>query len=310
MKSTFPKIVAHRMRIDQLCERVGQGEIVSGDPSTMIEYVASPDTATPGSLIYCNRKGMVLEQMVKDSRASVVVVQQPVYSHPDKCIVRAADPLYWFIQSLHYLMDLSASQRISDTAQIDANAIIGRDVSIGPGTLIEKDCRIGDGTRIGSNCYLGPGTQLGENCFIQNNNTIGSVGLGYHFSASGERLFYPHLGAVIIERDVIVGSGCVIVRGQMSDTRIGQACRLGNLINVAHNVTIGANTEISSNVCIAGGVKIGEGCNIAAGVVINAKIQMGVDSMIGLGSVVTKSIPEGKAFFGNPARPLPTMRKF
>ncbi|MFB1489887.1 MULTISPECIES: DapH/DapD/GlmU-related protein [unclassified Thiocapsa] len=298
------------MPIDQLCERVGHGDIVSGDPSTMVEYVASPDTAAPGSLIYCDRKGVMLEQTVKDSRASVIVIQESGYSSPDKCIVRAPDALHWFIKSLHHLMDLSVSPQISAIAQIAADAIIGRNVSIGPGTLIEEHCSIGDGTRIGANCYIGPGTQIGENCFIQNNNTIGSVGLGYHFPASGERVFYPHLGAVIIEPDVIVGSGCVIVRGQMSDTRIGRASRLANLINVAHNVAIGANTAISSNVCIAGGAKIGTGCNIAAGVVINAKIQIGDDSMIGLGSVVTKSVPQGKAFFGNPARPLPTMRKF
>ncbi len=310
MKSTFPKPVVHRMPVDQLCARVGHGDIESGDPATIIEYVASPETACPRSLIYCDRKGSALKQTVKDSQASVVVVQESTSSQPDKCIILVSDALYWFIKALPHLMDLTMTPDISDTAKIAADADIGRAVSIGPGTVIEEHCAIGDGTRIGANCYLGLGTRIGENCFIQNNNTIGSVGLGYHFTASGERVFYPHLGSVIIEPEAIVGSNCVIVRGQMSDTRIGRAARLGNLVNVAHNVTIGANTAISSNTCIAGGATIGAGCNIAAGVVINAKIRIGDNSMIGLGSVVTKSIPEGKSFFGNPARPLPTMRRF
>lgn len=310
MKSSFPKPVDYRISINRLCEKIGYGEVVSGDPSTKVEYVASPDTASPGSLIYCDRTGTALAQTVQNSQASVIVVQEPIDSTANTCIVQAPDARDWFIKSLHYLIELSVFSYINDTAQIAANAIIGNNVSIGPGTIIEENCSIGDNTRIGSNCYLGPGIHIGENCFIQNNNTIGSVGLGYHFPVSGERVFYPHLGAVIIEPDVVVGSGCVIVRGQMSDTWIGRASRLGNLINVGHNVTVGVNTAISSSVCIAGGAKIGSGCNIAAGVIINAKIQIGDDSMIGLGSVVTKSIPKGKTFFGNPARPLPTMRKF
>jgi acetyltransferase-like isoleucine patch superfamily enzyme len=61
---------------------------------------------------------------------------------------------------------------------------------------------------------------------------------------------------------------------------------------------------------VAGGTNIGKDCNIAAGVKINAKINIGDSVQIGLGSVVTKTLPGGYSFFGNPAKVLPTMRSF
>lgn len=311
INSSFPKPVSHPMTIGTLYNHVGHGEINSGAPETLIESVASPDNASYGSLVFCNRSGSDLEQIIKECKASVIIAQESVSPQPNKCIVVTSDALHWFIRALHYLMDLSDdSCSISETARIASDAILGSNIVIGPGAIIAERCSIGNHASIGANCFIGPGTIIGENCFIQNNTTIGSVGLGYHFTTSGERVFFPHLGSVIIESDVVIGSGCVIVRGQLSDTRIGRAARLGNLVNVGHNVEVGSNTAISSNTCIAGGVRVGCDCNIAAGVIINAKVMVGDNSTIGLGSVVTKSIPEGKSFFGNPARPLPTMRKF
>ena len=139
---------------------------------------------------------------------------------------------------------------------------------------------------------------------------IGSVGLGYHFSDSGQRLFFPHLGKVIIGDDVVIGSSCVIVRGQLKDTIIMNGVRLGNLVNVGHNVFIGNQTVISSSSTIAGGATVGRLCNVAAGVTINSKISIGDNVQIGLGSVVTKTLKSGLSFFGNPAKPLPTMKRF
>lgn len=311
MNSSFPKPVSHPMTIGTLHKHVGHGEINSSTLETLIESVASPDSATLGSIVFCNRSGSLLNQIISECAASVIVIQENVSPQPEKCIIVASDALHWFINALHYLMDSYDDLcSISETAKIASDAILDDNIAIGPGTVIAERCSIGNYVSIGANCFIGPGTIIGENCFIQNNTTIGSVGLGYHFTASGERVFFPHLGSVIIEPDVVIGSGCVIVRGQLSDTRIGRSSRIGNLINVGHNVEIGSNTAISSNTCIAGGVRIGCDCNIAAGVVINAKVIVGDNSRIGLGSVVTKSIPEGKSFFGNPARPLPTMRKF
>ena len=57
-------------------------------------------------------------------------------------------------------------------------------------------------------------------------------------------------------------------------------------------------------------VKIGQELNWKSGVSINSKLCIGDNSQIGLGSAVTKSVPKNISVFGNPARPLPTMRKF
>jgi UDP-3-O-[3-hydroxymyristoyl] glucosamine N-acyltransferase len=172
------------------------------------------------------------------------------------------------------------------------------------GVTVQADCSIG------AHCFIGGNAHIAQGTVIQNNVSIGGVGLGFHFDQDGNRLFFPHLGAVLIGANAVIGSGCVIARGQLTDTVIGAGSRLGNLVNVGHNVRIGENCAISSGTSMAGGVHMGDECHVGVGVCFNAKIQIANRCRIGMGSVVTKSLPAGASVFGNPAKLLPTMDSF
>jgi len=73
---------------------------------------------------------------------------------------------------------------------------------------------------------------------------------------------------------------------------------------------VGDRVFISSSSVLTGGVKLGTKSRIAAGVKITAHCNVGRNARIGLGSVVVRDIRDGEKVFGNPARPLPTMREF
>lgn len=311
MNISFPKSVDNPLTVKSLTDLLGDYLSIIGDLSVTISSVASPFSANNESIVFCNKDDLEeLIELIKFTKAAVIIAKLSVDVCPSKCLIVVNDPLEWFIKALNILFNLKHRYLIHPATFISDNSRIGKNVSIGSGTFIDINCVIGDGCIIGTNCYFGPGTILGKNVFIQNNSSIGSVGLGYHVNSKSDRIFFPHLGIVYIGDDVVIGSNSVIVRGELDDTVVGDRCRFGNLVNIGHNVKIGHDCSVSSGTCIAGGVKVGNDCNIAAGVVLNAKIIVGNGCRVGLGSVVVRNIPDGQSVFGNPAKPLPTMRSF
>jgi UDP-3-O-[3-hydroxymyristoyl] glucosamine N-acyltransferase len=311
MFSSFPLLAKNPLSIRNLVDSLGDCQLYGINLDRTICTVASPESSQDDSL-YFIKYSPPHSPTFLNLTAAAVVCNEPIFfsRNIDCCQIVTRDPLAWFISALHILFELDNKPFISCNAVISNQAKLGSNVSIGAGVIIEDHCVIGDSTIIGDNSVIKSGTIIGKNCFIQSNNVIGSIGLGYHFADTGQRLLFPHLGNVIINDNVVIGSSCVIVKGQLKDTFIESDVRVGNLVNIGHNVYIGRNTAISSSCVVAGGTNIGKDCNIAAGVKINAKINIGDSVQIGLGSVVTKTLPGGYSFFGNPAKVLPTMRSF
>ena len=103
-----------------------------------------------------------------------------------------------------------------------------------------------------------------------------------------------------IENDVIIGNNCTVKCGVY----------LWDGISIGNNVFIGPNVTFTNDkyprskqypdefqkIIIRDGVSIGAGSIILGGVTI------GKNSMIGAGSLVTKNIPDGELWYGNPAK--------
>ena len=311
MSGTFPRMLPRPVSIGMLVERLGGHLTSQAAAGVEVRSIASPQEAQPGSLVFVRAaKRDQAVSAARETRASAIVAAHRIELLSGQALVVTTDPLAWYIKALHLLFPEDQDTRIHPTASVSESAQIGDYVAIGPGSVVETGCRIGERCRIGSNCYIGPGTVLGSGTFVQENAIIGCVGLGYHTAPDGERLFFPHLGSVLTGRDVVVGAGSIIVRGELEDTQIGDRVRLGNLVNIGHNVKVGADSVLSSGSFVAGGTHIGQRCNIAVGVSISAKLRIGDDCQIGLGSVVIRNVPAGSSVFGNPAAPLRTMKRF
>ena len=308
-----------------------------GNPSARIDSIANPSDAEIGSLIFCRAMEPArLQTLLESTRASVIFAPGDaplaLALGPGQALLTSADPLANFIRAIGLFELLAPSSRAIESAPTDEpgsngptiapsatiapgvtigeNSFIGAETVIGAGTIIGRHCQIGKKVTIGQHCTLEDGTVVGDGALIQHSVVIGSIGLGYHFTATGERLLFPHLGVVIVGEQAVIGSGSVIVRGQLDDTQLGRAVRLGNLVNIGHNVKLGDDCALSSGVVVAGGASIGPRCNIGIGAMVNAKIQLGSDCQVGMASVVTKSLNDGSSVFGNPARALPTMGHF
>ena len=123
-------------------------------------------------------------------------------------------------------------------------------------------------------CVVFPNAKIGENCNICSH--------------------------CLIENDVKIGNNCTIKCG----------VQLWDGIELEDNVMIGANCTFTNDMYPRAKnkdwklltTKIKKGASIGAGSTILPGIEIGENAMVGAGSVVTKSIPAGELWVGNPAK--------
>ena len=190
---------------------------------------------------------------------------------------------------------------------------------IGANSIIETSC-IGKDVYIGHNCYIGSKAKIGDNVIIKNNvvieghvdignNTeiysgaiIGSDGYGYYQNEKGINVKVPHLGGVIIGKDVEIGANTCIDRGTLGDTIIGDNVKIDNLCHIAHNVVIEDNVSVIALSMIAGSVVLKENSYIAPSASIMNQLTIGKNSIVGLGAVVVKEVDDNVVVAGVPAK--------
>ena len=115
---------------------------------------------------------------------------------------------------------------------------------------------------------------------------------------------FPHIGRVLINDNVEIGSGSTIDRGSVDDTIIGENTYLDNQVHVAHNVKIGSNCMIAGQVGFAGSSTIGNNVSIGGQAGISGHLTIGNNVKIGGGSGVVKNIGDNEIVMGYPAVPF------
>ena len=188
------------------------------------------------------------------------------------------------------------------------NVLIGKNVKIGNNSQIGANSIIGSNVIIGKNCTIGYGSIIrnsiiGDNVVIQDNCKIGQKGFGF-IPIKGKNFKFPHVGKVIIRKNVEIASSCTIDRGSIDDTIIGDNTYIDNQVHIAHNVKIGSNCMIAGQVGFAGSSKIGNDVKIGGQAGISGHLKIGDNVKIGGGSGVVKNVNDNQALMGYPAIPL------
>ncbi|HEY5819105.1 MAG TPA: UDP-3-O-(3-hydroxymyristoyl)glucosamine N-acyltransferase [Mesorhizobium sp.] len=203
---------------------------------------------------------------------------------------------------------VSPSATIEDEAIIEAGAVIGDGAVIGRGTVIAPNAVIGKQCRIGRNCFVGSGASVqyalvGDRVVIHGGARIGQDGFGFVGGAKGpERI--PQIGRVIIQDDVEIGANTTVDRGALTDTIIGEATKIDNLVQIAHNVKIGRGCIIAGHCGLSGSCVLGDFVMLGGSVGLADHITIGSGAQIAAGSGLMDDVPPGARWAGLPAVPI------
>jgi UDP-3-O-[3-hydroxymyristoyl] glucosamine N-acyltransferase len=194
------------------------------------------------------------------------------------------------------------SVKFGNNVLIGKNVKLGENTIIGSNTIIEHDVVIGKSCIIGSQIMI-KNSIIGNNVVIQDGCKIGLKGFGF-IPSKDKNIKFPHIGKVIIENHVELGSSCTIDRGSIDDTSIGENTYLDNQVHVAHNVKIGKNCMIAGQVGFAGSSTIGNNVSIGGQAGISGHLKIGNNVKIAGGSGVVKNLNDNSTVMGYPALPL------
>ena len=194
------------------------------------------------------------------------------------------------------------SVKFGNNVLIGKNVKIGKNSIVGANSIIEHDVVVGNNCVIGSHVIL-KNSILGNNIVIQDDCKIGLKGFGF-IPLKEKNFKFPHIGRVVINDYVEIGSGCTIDRGSVDDTEIGKNTYLDNQVHMAHNVKIGSNCMIAGQVGFAGSSTIGNNVSIGGQAGISGHLSVGNNVKIGGGSGVIKDIEDNQVVMGYPAIPF------
>lgn len=177
-------------------------------------------------------------------------------------------------------------------------------MEIHPFVYVGENVEIGARSIIGPGAVIMPGTKIGEDCIIAGEAVIGSRGFGYIFDGS-RHVRIPQVGTVEIGDRTEIGPATCIDRAALDATKIGSDCKLGALIQVAHNCEIGPDSRIGSGSGLAGSTKIAGGARFGnrVGTAGHSTYGEGVRADDLAGITKTK-IPSHSHWAGYPARQI------
>lgn len=165
--------------------------------------------------------------------------------------------------------------------------------------IIEEGVELGDGTSVWDNVHIRHGTKIGEQCIIGGKSVIAyEVSIGHRVKINS-MVYICH--GVTIEDGVMVSAGTLFTNDRFPRAATNDLTRLRPSNPDEHTLTI----------------RVREGATIGAGCKIGPDLEIGRFAMVGMGAVVTRSIPDFHLAIGSPARSVgavcrcgTTLRKF
>jgi UDP-2-acetamido-3-amino-2,3-dideoxy-glucuronate N-acetyltransferase len=159
-------------------------------------------------------------------------------------------------------------------------------VRVHPTAMIEDGVEIGDGTSIWDNVHVRGPARIGRECIVGEKSYIAyDVAIGDRVKINA---FVYICAAVTIERGVMIAAGTIFTNDVYPRATGPDLASLRS----------SAPDEETLPTLVR------EGATIGAGSIVGCDLEIGRFAMTGMGSVVTKSVPDFHLVIGNPARSI------
>ena len=167
--------------------------------------------------------------------------------------------------------------KIHETAIIHPNAVLGKNVEIGPYAVIDEEVVIGDNCKIGAHAVIHKYPTVGKNCKLFPGCSIGADPQDLKFEDE--------------KTSTVIGDGCVF-----------RECTTVNRATGEGNKTIIGNNVIMSNVATLAGHVIVEDRAVIGGLsAVHQFCKIGRNAMIGGMARVAQDVPPFMIVAGDPA---------
>ena len=288
------------------------GGTVEGNPDAVVSTLSKIEEGKSGSLSFLNNPAYNSYLYATD--ASVVIVGKdftPEQPLKKTCtLIRVEDSRVAFGKLLEmYQKSKNNKTGIEQPSFVSKSASLGKDVYVGAFAYVGENVKLGNNVKlfpnvfVGDNSVIGNNTTaysgvkiysdsiIGNNCTFHSGVVIGSDGFG--FAPNNDSNFkMQHLGNVVIEDNVEIGSNTTIDKATLGSTIIRKGAKLDNLIQIGHNAEIGENTIIVAQTGVSGSTKVGKNCIIGGQVGIVGHILIADGTKIAAQSGIGNTIKE------------------
>ncbi len=159
-------------------------------------------------------------------------------------------------------------------------------IRIHPTAIIEKDVTLGEGTSVWDNAHIRHGARLGKECIVGGKSLIAyDVQIGNRVKINSAAYI---CNGVTIEDGVMISAGVIFTNDRFPRATTNDLSQLRSSAPDEHTLP----------------TLVREGATIGAGAIIGCNLTIGRFAMVGMGSVVTRSIPDFHLVIGNPARSI------
>jgi len=194
---------------------------------------------------------------------------------------------------------MNSTSLIHPQAIIEAGAVIGKNVKIGPWTYVAANVVIGDHCEISSHVVINGPTTLGKGNRIFQFASIGEDCQDLKYAGEPTEL--------VIGDNNTFRENCTVHRGTIQDnslTKIGSNNLFMAYTHVAHDCMVGSHCILANGASIAGHVHVGDHAIIGGMTGVHQFCHIGAHSFIGANSLILKDIPPYVMASGQPAKPF------
>lgn len=157
-------------------------------------------------------------------------------------------------------------------------------VRVHPTAIVEPGVQLGAGTAVWDNVHIRRDARLGEECIVGGKTYIAyEVQIGNRVKINS---FVYICNAVTIEDGVMISAGVIF-----TNDRFPRATT-SDLLTLRPSDPDEATLP----------TRVGQGATIGAGSIVGCGLEIGRFAMVGMGSVITRSVPEFHLVLGQPAR--------